>query len=181
MRILAASLLALAASATTASAQQREELDYRYALFMDGSTARGSVGSVFDNVGLGASADVQPLSRIAFRATGSYDRVASGGAGEPNRLINGFGDIVLYPVPEPLVRVYAFVGVGVTHVGARVDAITAGTTIQRDVSSYTFAGLDAGAGLELGAIFIQYRVPPRSTSVSGVPINYNLVSLGFRF
>jgi hypothetical protein len=182
MRTWLTTLAPLFLAAAPLMAQRRgEEAEYRYALFIDGSTARGSTGSVLDNMGVGGSVYTDAFAHISLRATAAYDRVSSGN-GNPDQVTSALGDVVFYPFTLTIVRVYAFGGLGLSHQSERREFVPVGNQqVTRTTSAFTYGGLDAGVGLELGGLFIQYRVPPHADVASSAAPNYNLISLGIRF
>jgi hypothetical protein len=159
---------------------QRGDIDHRFSLFIDGATASGGVG-VADNLGGGASLDLRALATVSVRLTGSYNRVAAGTRVEPNQYLSGSADVVYYPLTETLVRPYAFGGVGYSRQAQRSSSIvTQGATITQTTPAYYFLGASAGLGVELGGLFIQYRIPPKPTNANASS-RYELISLGVRF
>jgi hypothetical protein len=160
---------------------QRNDIEHRFSIFVDGSTAKGSTG-VLDNVGAGASLDLRALANVSVRVSGAYDRVTSGPRSDPNQYLSTGADLVLYPVTDAPARFYVFGGIGYAHQAEHTgNIVTQGAVVTQTTSANSFLGAEGGFGMELGGLFLQYRIPPRPRTASPSTTNYSLISLGIRF
>jgi hypothetical protein len=161
---------------------QRGSIEHRYSVFIDGATASDTYGSFFNNFGGGASLDFRPFTLVSSRLTASYNRVATGGPHAPLQFRNVSADLVFYPTPESRIRPYLLAGLGYSHQTAHAMTIVRnGVTTTASTRANYFLGTEYGAGLELGGLFIQYRVPPRPRITNTGMTGYSLISLGLRF